>query len=115
VIQMPFKYFKVFEKDAIGAGLTYEDSWDADEDLVLKRVYIARKDGAALTASTFYLKVKDRVHTLPVVPAALLKPDATVTPILDLHFARGEKLTFTFKNLEGVSISIYVTFEAHVS
>jgi len=110
---MPFKYFKVFEKDAIAAGLTYEDSWDADEDLTLKRVYVARKDGIALTASTLYLKVKDRVHTHPVVPASILGPDVTLTPVLDLHFARGEKLTFTFKNLEGATISIYIAFEAH--
>ena len=110
---MTFKYYKYFEKDAIADGLTYEDSWEADEDLKLKRIHIARKDGIALTKSTFYLKIAERIFTHPVVPASILAPDALISPTLDVSFRKGEKLFFTFKNLEGASVSIMITFEAH--
>jgi len=110
---MAFKYFKTFEKDNLADGAVYEDSWTADEDLVIKRVYIKNKDGSSLTDSTFYFKISETVFTHPLVPAAILGPDVLVTPILDISFTAGQKLEFTFKNLEGVTISIFIVFDTH--
>jgi len=49
---MPFREFKYFERDSIAAGGTYEDDWTPKEDRVIKRIYLARKDGAAFTGRT---------------------------------------------------------------
>jgi len=38
-----------------------------------------------------------------------------VTPVLDIPFAAGQKLDFTFKNLEGATISLFVVFEVFAS
>jgi hypothetical protein len=108
---MVFKYYKTFSYDSLGNGASYSDTWDLDEDLILKRVHIVRKDGAALTASTFYMKIKDRVYTLAVVPAAVLGPTVMANPQLDIAAAKGEKLAFTFSNAEGTAISVFITFE----
>jgi len=110
---MAFYYFKTFEKDSLADGDVYEDTWTADEDLVIKRIFIKNKDGSALTDSTFYFKIVGEVYTHPLVPAAILGPDVLVSPVLDIRFVKGAKLEFTFKNLEGVTISLFVVFEVH--
>lgn len=108
---MGFKYFKHFDKDGVADGATHEDTWEADEDLVLKRIYLARKDGSPFTKSTFYLKIKERVYTHKVVPCAVLGPDRRLTPELNIPFNKGEKLAFTLKNLEGAAQDVMETFE----
>jgi hypothetical protein len=108
---MPFKYFKYFEKDNISDGHTYEDTWRADEDLTIKRIYIARKDGASFTKSTFFFKIKETVYTHEVVPCVCIGADKLTSPELDIPFKTGEILAFTLKNLEGAPISVMVTFE----
>jgi len=110
---MPFAYYKTFEKDSLADGGTYEDTWTADEDLVLKRIMIKNKDGSALTKSTFYFKIVGLVYTHPVVPAAILGPDNFLAPVLDIPFKNGQKLDFTFKNLEGAAIDIFISMETH--
>jgi len=110
---MAFYYFKTCEKDSLADGDVYEDTWTADEDLVIKRIFIKNKDGSALTDSTFYFKIVGEVYTHPLVPAAILGPDVLVSPVLDIRFVKGAKLEFTFKNLEGVTISLFVVFEVH--
>jgi len=110
---MVFSHIRTFEKDALADGATYSNSWVADEDYVIKRVMLARKDGASLTASTFYFKIGARVFTREIAPALYFGPDVEITPVLDIPFAKGEKLDFTFLNKEGVSIDIFVYFEVH--
>jgi len=108
---MGFAYYKTFEKDTLADTATYEDSWVADENLILKRIHIKNKDGSALTDSTFYFKIAEVPYTHAVVPAAILGPDIMVSPILDISFQDKKKLDFTFKNLEGATISIFISFE----
>jgi len=112
---MPFSHVKTFEKDAIAHEATYSDSWVADKDYVIKRLMIARKNGTGLTASTIYFKIADRVYTREIAPAVYFGPDVEVTPVLNIPFKKGEKLDFTFKNLEGVAIDVYVYFEVEES
>jgi hypothetical protein len=108
---MGFKYFKTFEKTSLAAGTEYSDSWDLDEDLVVKRVWIVDKGGTALPNSTFYLKIKDRVYTLAVAPAAVLTPAYAKDYTLDIAAAKGEKLAFTFKNGESAAVNVFISFE----
>jgi len=110
---MTFKFHKTFEKDALADGATWEESWVADGDFSIKRVHVMRKTGEALTKSTFYFKIADRVFSREVTPASVLGPDVLVTPVLDIPFKIGEKLDFVFKNLEGAAIDVFVTFETH--
>jgi len=110
---MPFAFYKTFEKDSLADGAKYEDSWTTDRDLVIKRILIKNKDGSALTKSTFYFKIVEAVYTHPIVPAAILGPDNFMAPVLDIPFKNGEKLDFTFMNLEGAAIDIFISMEAH--
>jgi len=106
-----FRFYKTFTKEGIADGAVYEDSWTADEDLSLKRIHILRQTGESLTKSSFYFKIADRVYTRDIVPAKILGPDALISPVLDISFKKGEKFDFTFKNLEGVTIDIYISIE----
>lgn len=106
-----FRFFKTFEHDSIAAGTTVSGSWTADENYVIRRIHILRKDGASLPASTIYFKIGARVFTHEVVPVAVLGPDIEISTVVDIDFSKGEKLDYTFKNLEGTTISIYIYFE----
>ena len=108
---MVFKYYKYFEKDSFVDGAVHEETWRADENLVIKRIHLARKDGSAFTKSTFYLKISENVYTHPVVPCISLGPDKLTSPELNIPFSLGEILAFTLKNLEGAAISVMETFE----
>jgi len=110
---MTLLYFKTFEHDSITAGATVSGTFTAEEDVVLKRIYIARKDGIALTASTFYLIIGKMVYTREVVPASVLGPDIELTPELSIPISTPQKLDYTLKNLEGATISIFILLEIH--
>jgi len=110
---MAFKFFKTFESGSLADGATYSDSWTADEDYVIKRVFVARKDGTTITKSTIYFKIGPRVFTREIAPALIFGPDVEVTPIVDISFTKGEKLDFTLKNLEGTTLEFFVYFEVH--
>jgi len=106
-----FKYFKTFEKDSIASGAEYSDTWDLDEDLVIKRILLVEKAGGSLLKSSLYLKIKDRVYTLPVVSANVLTPSISKDIVFDIPAAKGEKLAFTFRNGEASAVSIVLSFE----
>jgi len=108
---VPFKEFKYFEKDTLADGATYEEDWAPKEDRIIKRIHLARKDGASFTDSTFYLKIDGKVYTLDVVPCIVLGPDILTSPVLDIPIKAKETLSFTLKNLEGATISVMVTLE----
>jgi len=108
---LAFKYFKYFEMDSIADGGPYEDDWEPETDITIKRLYIRRKTGAALTDTTFHLKIAETVHTHEVVPAAILGRTIEETPVLDIAVKAKAKFAFTFKNLEGAIISIMITLE----
>jgi hypothetical protein len=106
-----FKYFKTFEKDSLADGSTYSETWYPDEDIVIKRIYIVNKAGTAWTDSEFYLKVKEDVYTLDVVPAVILGQDVQSTPELNIPVAAKQLVNFIFTNNEGAAVSLYVVFE----
>jgi len=106
-----FKFFKHFSTTSLADGSTWSDSWTADDNYVIKRIHLQRGDGAGFTKSTFYFKIADRVYTREVVPASVLGPDVEVSPVLNIPFSKGEKLDFTFKNEEGTTIDVLLTFE----
>jgi len=110
---MKFSEYKYFEKDNIADGGTFEEDWSPTEDRIIKRIHLARKDGASFTDSTFYLKIDGTVYTINVVPCVVLGPDILTSPVLDIPIKAAAKLSFTLKNLEGATISVMVTLELH--
>jgi len=110
---MGFIEFKEFEKDNIADDGTFEEDWTPKEDRVIHRIYLARKDGASFTDSTFYFKIDGYVPTLDVVPCNVLGPDKLTSPILDIPIAAKQTLSFTLKNREGAPISVMVTLELY--
>jgi len=106
-----FSEYKHFEKDNMTHGTTFEQDWSPPQDRIIKRIHLARKDGASFTESTFYLKIDGTVYTINVVPCVILGPDILTSPVLDIPIKAAAKLSFTLKNLEGVTISVMVTLE----
>ena len=109
-----FRYFKHFSVASLADGATWSDSWVADENLIIKRIHLQRGDGAGFTKSTFYFKIAGDVYTREVVPASVLGPDCEVSPELNIKFNKGNKLDFTFKNQEGTTVDVLLTFECWV-
>jgi len=108
---MEFSEFKYFDKDNIADGATYEDDWTPKEDRIIKRIHLARKDGASFTKSTFYFKIDGTVYTLDVVPCNVLGPDVLTCPVLNIPIKAKQTLSFTLKNLEGATVSVMITLE----
>lgn len=112
---MKFKCYKTFEKDAIAHGTKVDEAWTADEDYIIKRFWIVEKGGRMLWPSRVYLKVKDKVLTHPYISARLLMPDVAKDLVFDVEFKKGEAFAYTFENLEGAPISIYLKLELWVA
>jgi len=108
---MKFIEFKEFEKDNIADGGVHEEDWTPTEDRVIKRIHLARKDGASFTDSTFYFKIDSVVYTLEVVPCIVLGPDKLTSPVLNIPLGAKKTFSFTLKNLEGAPISVMETLE----
>jgi len=108
---MPLKYYKTIEKDSLGATSSWSDDWTPDEDLVIKRIYLINKTGTAFTDSTFYLKISENVYTRSVVPAIVLGPDKSVSPELEIPINAHQKISWTFKNNEASTVSLFLVFE----
>jgi len=108
---LEFAEYKFFERDNIADGGVYEADWTPKEDRVIKRIHLARKDGASFTASTFYLKIVEKVYTLDEVPCNVLGPDVLTTPVLEIPIKAKATLSFKLMNREGAPISVMVTLE----
>ena len=108
---MALKYFKTIEEDSLADSASWTDDWTPDEDLVIKRIYLKNKDGSAFTDSTFYLKVSEDVYTHSIVPAAILGPDKEISPEVNIPVNAHEKISWTFKNNEGATVSLFLVFE----
>jgi len=105
------KYWKTIEKDSLADTGSWSDDWTPDEDIVLKRIYLKNKDGSAFTDSTFYLEVAGVPYTHALIPAAVVGPDREVTPEIDVPVKAHQKIAWTFKNNEGATVSLFLTFE----
>lgn len=110
---MPLKYYKTIEKDSLAAAGSWSDDWTPDEDLVIRRIYLKNKDGSAFTDSTFYLKISEDVYTHSVVPAAMLGPDREISPEVDIPVTSHQKVSWTFKNNEAATVSLFLVFECY--
>lgn len=108
---MGFKFYKYFDEDALAIDGSHEEEWSPTEDVVIKRIHLARKNGSSFTDSTFYLKVGKEVYTMDVVPCAVLGPDKLTSPVLEIPVKAKATLSFVLKNLEGVAIDVMETFE----
>jgi len=106
-----FAFYKTFEKDALADGAKWDESWVADADYIIKRIHVARKDGASFTDSLFYWKIEEVVYTKPSVPCIVLGPDVLVTPELNVELKNKQKISWTLHNREGASIDVMLYFE----
>jgi len=111
---LPLRFFKYFEKDNLSADASWSEAWTSDGDYTIKRIYLGRKDGEVMPASTFYFKVAEAVYTHDRVPAEILGPDILTSPVLDVPIKNGQRFEFTFVNKEGVTISVKLTLEVWV-
>ena len=108
---MVFKFYKYFEKDSLGDPGKHEEKWSPTEDVKIRRIHLARKDGSGFTDSTFYLKVEGDVYTMDKVPCAVLGPDKLTSPELDIPVKAKATLSFVLDNHEGATISVMETLE----
>jgi len=108
-----FKFFKTFEVDNLSAGAIYPFSWTLEDDYLIKRIYIFRKDGGALNASTLTILIDNVPYTREKVPAALLSKDLRAIPEINLSLKKSQKIDINFYNAEGTAISIFIVLEVY--
>lgn len=105
------KYFKTIQKNDLADVGSWSDDWTPDQDIVIKRIYLKNKDGSAFTDSTLYLEVAGVPYTHALVPVAILGPDREVSPELGITVKAHQKIAWTFKNNEGATVSLFLSFE----
>jgi hypothetical protein len=106
-----FAFTKRFDTGSLVSGATYEKTWTSTEPLILHRIYIQSTDGADLPKSLFWLKVDKDVFTLDDTPVLFLGADPLTNEPLDIELKQGSEVNFIFKNLEGTTKQVYITFE----
>jgi len=106
-----FLFYKFDSTTGLADGSTWEAEYTADEDYIIKRIYIKRMTGEDLTKSKVTFLLAGVPITKPEALAYNFGPDILVNPELDLRISKGGKLSWTFKNLEGVAIDVGLTLE----
>ncbi len=106
-----FLFYKTFRISGIANGSTSTQTWVADADYVIQKIFIKRPDGISLTKSTFYFKIDETVYTRDIVPAKIIGEDELVSPELNIPFKKGQTLYFVFQNLEGSTIDVDIVFK----
>jgi len=108
-----FKFFKTFEVDNLPAGAIQPFYWTLEEDYLIKRIWILRKDGGPLNASTLTILIDNVPYTREKVPAAIFSRDLKAIPELNLSLKKAQKIDISFQNLEGTAISLFIVFEVY--
>jgi len=108
-----FKFFKTFEVDNLPSGAIQQLSWTLEEDYLIKKIYIFRKDGGALNTSTLTILIDNLPYTKEKVPAAVFSKDLRAIPELNLSLKKSQKIDISFNNQEGVTISLFIVFEVY--
>jgi len=102
---------KVFTKENIADGDSYEDTWTPTIDVHLRHVHINEHTSITLDASRFYLKIGEIVITEPNAPASLFGPTEMAPYEIDKDIKAKTTSEFKLVNKEGTTISVDIIFE----
>jgi len=102
---------KVFTKENIADGDSYEDTWTPTVDVYLRHIHINEHTSITLDASRFYLKIGPEVVTEPNAPAALFGPTELAPYEIDVYVPAKTTCEFKLVNKEGTTISVDIIFE----
>ena len=111
---MPFHTFKLIDLGSISAGSTKEDSWSADDDYVIKRIYIVETTETAVGPQflTGTFRVDGYVFTKDSVNLSLFSGYRNQVPELDISFGKGKTFYYSVKNNHSSSaISAHLILE----
>jgi len=106
-------FTKRYDTGSLADKETFQKEWTSPKDLIIHRIFIKSVDGIELKKSLFWLKVGDDVYTEDDIPASIWGPDILVSPVIDINFSKAKTLNFIFKNLEGATKQVYITFELY--
>ena len=108
---MPFHAFKTFGPYTISAGGSQELDWDADDDYIIKRIYVVDQDSLPLEKLTITLFVEQTTYTKDLVPCSVLGGNVLTAPELSIEIRKAQKFKATIKNHDTQSRTVYLVLE----
>ena len=111
---MPFNTFKQIDLGTITAGATVTSSWTADDDYVIKRIYVVEYTATPVGTQflTATLRVEDYTFTKDQVVLSVFDGKANQVPELNIEFKKGSTFYYSVKNNHASSsISAYIILE----
>jgi len=98
-------YFRQIEVGSISAGSTASDSYTADRDYTIKRIYV--KEYTATEVGTRFLnctfRIDDYVFTLDEVRAEIFDTYKNQAEDLNIDFGKGKTFYYSITNEHGSS------------
>ncbi|MCD6590270.1 hypothetical protein J7K74_03765 [Candidatus Woesearchaeota archaeon] len=106
-----FHSFKTFGPETISAGAKWENNWTADEDYIIKRIYIVDQEGKDLYNIVCTFQIEQFVFTKDKIPAALLGATKLTSLELDLDLKKDHVFKWAITNNDSVSRTLYLILE----
>jgi len=111
---MPLKVFKIIDVGDISAGGTVEKTYTAEDDYIIKRMYIVEttETPVGLQYITFTFWVDNVPYTKDKVNAKLFEGYTNQVPELNIDFSRGKTFRISLTNNHSSStIKVQVILE----
>lgn len=93
---------KILELGSVAGGATKEGSWTADDDYVIRHIFI-KADGSAPTKSTITMRIDDYVITKDKVLCNTFGTSARDALLLNIEFKKSATFHYSLLNQEGAA------------
>jgi len=111
---LPEIYYKYIDLGTITAGSTVSNSWSADDDYKIKRIFVVETTGTKVGVRflTATLRIDSYVFTKDKVNLDLFEGKSNQVPVLDFPFTKGKTFYYSVTNNHGTdSISAVMILE----
>jgi len=103
--------FKTLELGTIAAGGSEEATWTPERDIVIKKVLINERTGAAVNALKTYISFAGQTYTKPFVPASAIGTDLQYCWTPNQPIAKGTEIYVKIENAGSSAVTVDVVFE----
>jgi len=108
---MRFDHIRYIEVTGVADGSPFSGEWTADDDYIIKRIFIRRSDGGSWTKSTITIKIDEVASTKTKSSVAIWGSDVLNALVIDYDFPKDRVFKFEGVNQEGLTIDVRVELE----
>ena len=101
-IELKNPIIKYFENTSVADGGTFSDSWDSDDDYIIRHIFI-KADGAATTKSTITIRIDNVPITRDKALCNTFGTNAENGLLLNIPLKKGSKFEYEGTNNEGAA------------